>query len=189
MLTIDAGRDAALALRALRPRRPDAAHRRTAGRADAPARQPSRSRVHRDADATRRSARSRRPMLRIRSRWRLCELLERLGERADAPRLSRLRAGRALRVARRRSPPAGDRHQDVPAARRGHGLQAALRISHRRSDPAHRLEGHAAARQADRPRVPGRARPVRAAADRLRAAHARRRPARRHRHARISIRC
>ena len=62
-----------------------------------------------------------------------------------APRLSGLRADCALRVAGRRPPPAGNRHQDLSAARRRHRLQAALRLSPRRSGPSHRLEGDAAA--------------------------------------------
>ena len=62
--------------------------------------------------------------VRVRSRLGLCELIERIGRPTRAACIP-ISPGRALCVARRRPPPAGDRHQDLPAARRRHGLQAA----------------------------------------------------------------
>ena len=112
--------------------------------------------------------------VRVRSRWGSGNCSSGSASRS-APRLSGLRAGRALCLAGRRSPAAGDWHQDLPPARRGDRLQAAVGVSRRRSRASHRLAGDAAPRQADRPRVPGRARSVRDAADRLRPPHARRR--------------
>ena len=127
--------------------------------------------------------------VRVRSRWGLWELLERLGPTETAPRLSGLRAGRALRLAGRRSAAAGNRHQDLSPARAGHRLQTVVGISRRRSGASHRLEGDAAPRQADRARVSGRSRSVRAAADRLRPPHASRRSRSARWARRTSIRC
>ncbi len=81
--------------------------------------------------------------VRVRSRWGLCELLERLGTERDAPRLSRLRPGGALRMAGGRSPPAGNRHQDVPAARERGRTSSSCPIPRRRFAAPHGLASDA----------------------------------------------
>ena len=169
-------------LRLLRPRRRQR-RRRRACRSRSCSRPANASRRTTRVTPTRRGEITFAPAeLRLRSRARIVRSARAARRRRDAARLSRFRRDRALRVARRRPAAPGDRHQDVPAARRGHRLQAARRVPLRRLGSAHRLEGDAAARQADRARVSGRARPARHAAHRLRPPHARRRPARRRRH-------
>src|SRR6185503_5527424 len=87
--------------------------------------------------------------VRVRSRWGLCELLERLG--TDDVRRVYPDFAQVARYAWL----AGNRHQDLPAARRRHRLQAAVRVPRRRFGAPHGLAGHPETGQADRPRVPG----------------------------------
>ena len=156
--------------------------------ADAGRRNPARTDVSRDANFARGSG--------VRAGRRTRALATGLlrDARADrraraAPRLPGLCPDRALRLAGRRPPAAGDWRQDLPAARRGHRLQAAVGVSRRRFRAPHRLAGDPAPRQAHRPSVPGRARSMRDAPHRLRPPHARRRPAGKRSERRTSIKC